>query len=208
MAKRTRPKKVGWNKPESWFNKQQGKPGSIKPLMSDLKPSECLSPSDIVRQGVVFLQCKEPKGCKRTAADNEKAYCKKHWAQHQKRVQVEKDRAADKKKRIETEDIVMASVIQFTPDEFVTEDLTGMQPAWYKAHKNAKAILADAKEAMKRNKKAAAEAKKNKGKREKKPAKVTDTIVTSDTPTGGAMSFDPMVEAMLNKAKGGDDGED
>lgn len=204
MARKTNTiKGVDWNSKKTWFTKTgTKKDGDIKKLTDDLKPKSCLNPSKVVQQGVSFMQCKEPKGCKRTAAANPKAYCPKHWAQHQRRLEEEKIRAQEKRARIETEEIVMAAVITQSPD-FVDDELTGYKPAWYKAHRLAKEVILEAKAKMKQNRaeiEAKEKAKKSKKKKDKKPK--TQNVVT-DTPELGAMSFDPEVQRIIDGGKVG-----
>lgn len=199
MARKTN--EVNWNSKSTWF-KKDGEDGDINKLTEDLKPKSCLNPSKVVQQGVRFMQCKEPKGCKRAAADNPKMYCPKHWTQHQRRLEQEKIRAQEKRARIETEEIVMAAVITQSPD-FVDDELTGYKPAWYKAHRLAKEVILEAKATMKRNR-AEIDAKNKAKKGKKKKAKTSKKVnVVTDTPELGAMSFDPEVQRIIDGGKVG-----
>lgn len=205
MARKTNTiKGVDWNSKKTWFGTktETKKDGDIKKLTEDLKPKSCLNPSKAVQQGVRFMQCKEPKGCKRVAAANPKMYCPKHWAQHERRLEEEKFRAQEKRARIETEEIVMAAVITQSPD-FVDDELTGYKPAWYKAHRLAKEVILEAKAKMKQNRaEIEAKAKASKGKKKKARTSKPQNVVT-DTPEYGAMSFDSEVQRILDGGKVG-----
>jgi len=145
MSKEAREKRRSESK-RVFFPSKKGKDTAIKPPKKT-ELDECTE----LASGVIFVQCKDLR-CKRALSPESTTMCKKHFAQSERDAFRRQKEQLMTTKLSETSDMVFAEVLKADQKKYAKSE--SYQPAWFKAHVQAKTVIDENKELWKQNKNA------------------------------------------------------